>query len=90
MDSATGTLAAIATAVIGLAIVAVLVSNKAQTPQVISSAGSAFSTIIGAAIAPVTGGTVSTAGVGNFLGNSSGNYLTPPTGSSILNTGGLY
>ena len=45
----------IATAIIGLAIIAVVVSNKANTGTVITDAGKAFSSIIGAAVAPVTG-----------------------------------
>lgn len=39
--------------VIGLAIVAVLVSAKAQTPSVIGAGGSAFAQIISAAVSPV-------------------------------------
>lgn len=42
-------------AVIGLAIVAVVVSKNAQTSTVIQSAGSALSSIIGAAVSPVSG-----------------------------------
>jgi hypothetical protein len=42
--------------IIGLAIIAVLVSQKAQTPAVLQAGGSAFATIIGAAVGPVTGG----------------------------------
>jgi preprotein translocase subunit SecD len=51
---------AIAAAVVGLAIVAVLVSRNARTPDVISSVGSAFSGIIQAAVSPITevGGTI--------------------------------
>lgn len=45
----------IATAIVGLAIVSVLVSRKAQTPQVIQAAGTAFGTALGVAEAPVTG-----------------------------------
>lgn len=45
----------VAVAIIGLAIIAVLVSNRSQTGKVISAAGGAFSTIIGAAVAPVSG-----------------------------------
>ena len=52
---------AIVSAAIGLAIVAVLVSNQANTSGVISSASSGLATIIGAAVAPVTGGS----GTGN-------------------------
>lgn len=42
-------------AVVGVAIVAVIVSKQAQTPTVIKSAGSAFSQIINAAVGPVSG-----------------------------------
>lgn len=41
--------------VIGLAVVAVIVSKQAQTPAVITSAGTALSQIIGAAVGPVSG-----------------------------------
>jgi hypothetical protein len=40
-------------AVIGLAVVAVLVAQKAQTPAVLQGAGSALSAVITAAVAPV-------------------------------------
>jgi hypothetical protein len=49
------TIVTIGTAIVTLGIVAVLVSRKAQTPQVIQSAGSAFSNALGIAEAPVTG-----------------------------------
>lgn len=45
----------VATGIIGLAIVAVVVSNKAQTGTLITDAGKAFSSILGAAVAPVSG-----------------------------------
>jgi hypothetical protein len=45
----------IAVAIVGIAILAVLVSPKAQTANVITSAGRAFSSAIGAATGPVTG-----------------------------------
>ena len=48
---------AIATAVIGLAIIAVLVSKQSNTSGVIGSLSSGFSQIIGAAVGPVGGGT---------------------------------
>jgi len=48
-------LVAIATAVVGLAIIAVLFGSS-QTSGVIKSAGSAFQGIIGAAVKPVSGG----------------------------------
>lgn len=47
-------LIAVATAVIGLAALAVLVSNRANTAGVISSATTGFSNIISAAIKPVS------------------------------------
>lgn len=49
-------LVAIATAVIGIAIIAVLVGRQSQTASVISSAGTAFSDILREAVAPVAGG----------------------------------
>lgn len=45
----------VALAIIGVAIIAVLVSNRANTTGVISSAGSAFSGALGTALSPVTG-----------------------------------
>jgi hypothetical protein len=60
--------------VIGLAIVAVLVSKGAQTPDVLKSAGSALSAVIGAAVSPVT------QGGSTGLGSSPGNYLANPLG----------
>ena len=47
---------AIATAIVGLALVAVILSNNAQTSNVIKSAGGALSSVIKAAVAPVGGG----------------------------------
>ena len=48
-------LVTIAAGVIGVAIIAVLVSNKAQTGEVLAAAGGAFSNVLSAATAPVTG-----------------------------------
>lgn len=45
------------TAIVGVAIIAVLVSQNAQTGTVISSAGNAFANDLSAAVAPVTGST---------------------------------
>jgi PRD1 phage membrane DNA delivery len=50
-----GGIVAVIASIIGLAIIAVLVSQKAQTSGVIQSAGTALSSVIGAAVAPVTG-----------------------------------
>lgn len=49
----------ILTAIVGLAILAVLVSSKASTSNVISAAGTAFANDLSAAEAPVTGGSSS-------------------------------
>jgi hypothetical protein len=51
-----GIVAAVA-GIIGLAIVAVIVSKQAQTPQVVQAGGSALSSVISAAVSPVTGST---------------------------------
>jgi PRD1 phage membrane DNA delivery len=51
------TLTTIALAIVGLGVVSVLVSKKAQTPAVIQSAGSAFGNAMGVAESPVTGAT---------------------------------
>jgi len=48
-------LVTIATAITGVAIVAVLVSKNAQTPSVIQNAGSAFANSLDVAVSPVTG-----------------------------------
>jgi hypothetical protein len=51
------TLTTIALAIVTLGIVSVLVSKKAQTPQVIQAAGSAFGNSLAVAESPVTGAT---------------------------------
>ena len=56
MDKFLESAVTIAVAIIGLATIAVLVSRNAQTPQVISSAGSSFAQSLGVAVSPVTGG----------------------------------
>lgn len=63
----------VATAIVGLAIIAVLVSKNANTSGVISAGGSAFTSAIGAAVSPVTGGS----GLGSigFGGVSEGNGI---------------
>lgn len=57
----------VATAIIGLAIIAVLVSRNANTSGVISAAGAAFTSALGTAVSPVTG----------FTGGAGGNLTTP-------------
>jgi PRD1 phage membrane DNA delivery len=52
----------VATAIVGVAIIAVLVSKNAQTPQVLQAAGGAFSQALSAATGPVTGSGFGTGG----------------------------
>jgi len=56
MNAATEAIVSIATAIVGVAILAVLVSKNSNTSNVITSAGSAFSQALGTATGPVTGG----------------------------------
>jgi len=49
------TIVTVASGIIGLAIVAVLVSRRSQTPAVIQSAASGFANSLGVAASPVTG-----------------------------------
>jgi hypothetical protein len=51
------TVTTIALAIVALGVVSVLVSKKAQTPQVIQASGSAFSNAMAVAESPVTGAT---------------------------------
>jgi membrane DNA delivery protein len=55
-DNAITGLVAILTAIIGVAIIAVLVSNSSNTAKVIGAGGSAFGNILKVAVSPVTGG----------------------------------
>ena len=55
MDKAVSGFVEIMTLIISVAIVAVLVSKKAQTSSIITSAGDALSKLLGEAVSPVTG-----------------------------------
>lgn len=55
-DQLIASVVTVATAIVGLAIIAVLVSKQANTSQVITSGGSAFSQALTAAVSPITGG----------------------------------
>jgi hypothetical protein len=57
MNDLTAAVVTIATAIVGVALLAVLVSKNANTSGVLNAAGSAFSTALGAATGPVTGNT---------------------------------
>jgi len=69
MNSGMMSLAAIAAGVIGLAILAVLVSKNANTTGVIQAASTGFASVLGAAEAPIGG-----SGTGGLLSNSAGTW----------------
>ena len=54
-DQLFNSIVTIATAIIGVAILAVLVSKNANTANVLTAAGQSFSSALSAATAPVTG-----------------------------------
>jgi PRD1 phage membrane DNA delivery len=56
LDRITEGVVTVALAIVGLAVMAVLVSRNAQTPQVLQAGGAAFSRSLLAAEAPVMGG----------------------------------
>jgi hypothetical protein len=68
MDKLTESVVTIGTAIIGVAILSVLVSRQSNTAGVMTAAGKAFSGALGAATAPVTGG--------GGMGGYSSNYAT--------------
>jgi hypothetical protein len=73
MSGAMATFAAILTAVIGLAIISVLVSKQSNTTSVLQAGSQGLGTIIGAAVSPVTGqSNFGGTGTGGLLGNSAG------------------
>ena len=64
-DSVVTGIVAIFMAIIGVAIVAVLVSKQANTANVLGSGGNAFSLILKTALSPVSGGSgISTSNLG--------------------------
>ena len=54
MDKISDTIVTIAVAIVGLAMLAIIVGKNAKTSDVIKSAGGAFSGAIKAAVSPVT------------------------------------
>ena len=67
------TVVTVITLVIGLAMVSVLVAQAANTTNVLNSAGSLASSIIGAAVSPVTGNN-QTSNFGSTALNALGNF----------------
>lgn len=76
MDHFWTSIVTIVTAIIGVAIIAVLVSNNAQTGNVISAAAGGLAQDLNAATAPVTGGGggLSTSTLGGFNGQGGAGY----------------
>ena len=62
MNSSIEAVVTIATGIIGVAILAVLVSQKSNTSSVIQSFGSAFTNALGVAESPVTGSSFTPSG----------------------------
>ena len=73
MDQFWTSIVTIATAIVGLAIIAVVVSKNAQTSSVISSAAGGFAQDLTAAVAPVTGSTLF-GGFPGFTGQGGGGF----------------
>lgn len=65
-DSLMGSIVTILTAIIGVAILAVIVSKNSNTTGVISAGAQGFSQDLGTALSPVTGSSIGT------LGNTGG------------------
>lgn len=57
MNNAVGQIVTVLTAIVGVAIVATLVSRRSQTPAVIDSFWSGFASSLEAATGPISGGT---------------------------------
>jgi hypothetical protein len=73
MNQIGATFVTVLASIVGLAMLAVVVSRRGQAPEVISAGGSALASVIGAAVSPLGGGN---AGMTNF-------------GSTANNVGGL-
>lgn len=59
MNNLTEAAVTIGVAIVGVAILSVIVSRNSQTPAVISAFGGAFSNALGVAVSPVSGASVS-------------------------------
>ena len=65
-DQAITGIIAILTAIIGVAIIAVLVSNQSNTSGVLTAGGNAFSNILKTAVSPVSGSGISNGLLGSL------------------------
>lgn len=73
-DNLISSVVTVLTAVIGLAIIAVLVSKNANTAGVLGAGSSGFSRILAAAEAPVTGSASMGDSFSGFTGSAGYNY----------------
>lgn len=80
MDRITEAIVTIITAIVGVAILSVIVSRRSNTAGVLGAAGSAFANALSAATAPVTGAATApnVGGQGSLGLNFSGFNLTMP------------
>lgn len=80
----------IITAVIGVSVLSVILSPKAQTANVLGAASGGFAQILNAATAPITGGSSSSGILGSLAGlGSLTNILGSSGGSGALSLGQL-
>lgn len=82
MEKVMEPLVGIGALIVGVAIVAVLVSSRSQTPAVIQSLGSAFSNSLGVAVSPVSGSApqLNLSYPSSPLGGSFGSFTAPQLG----------
>lgn len=73
----------IATAIVGVAIIAVIVSRNSNTANVITAAGASFSQALSTAVSPVTGFTGAAAGPTSGLSYSNQNFGLPNLSNSL-------
>jgi hypothetical protein len=74
-DQLIASVVTVLTAIVGVAIIAVLVSQKANTSQVITSGGNAFSNALATAEGPVTGYIPSSSSGNGFGGVNDMTYM---------------
>ena len=82
MDNFWTGLVAIATAIVGVAVVAVLVSRNSQKPMVIGAAGQSFAQALGAAVSPVTVAGFGMTGLG-MSGYGANGMIGSPLGGTM-------
>lgn len=82
MQGGTEAVVTIATAIVGVALLAILVSQKSNTTGVVQAFGSAFTNALGVAEAPVTGASY-TPNLSYPSSNSGGGFGSLPSLSSL-------